>query len=133
MTKYSILYNTENIVQKAGANKDSKDLLITIGIILLVIFAITFLNSSKRSVPLEIENTLITDIENPIGKFFDPRLQLEQQQQQQQFDTTQQPLIKHPMPQQNMIQPQRPNLNTTDSEGIPHGVLNPNTAEYASV
>ena len=126
MTKYNILYNTESIVQSAGAGGEKKDLLITIGIILLVVLAITFLNSSKKMVPLDIENTFDKDIEHPFVKDIErPIAHI--------FDPSKQPSDKQQNLPANIIQTQRQVVNQNDTNTIPHGVLNPNTAEYASV
>ena len=141
MTKYSILYNTQSIVQAAGANKDKKDILVTVGIILLVILAITFLNSSKKSIPLEIENTYDRDIEHPFIKDIEQPFVKDIEQpfvkdiEQPIIKDIEQPIVNafDPRKTHNVIQSQRPIVKKNDSKQIPHGVVNPNVSEYGTV
>lgn len=135
MTKYSIRYNTPSIMQSAGASasKDKKDILVTIGIILLVILAITFLNSSKKSIALDIENTYDKDIEHPFVK--DIEQPFVKDIEQPIIKDIEQPIVNafDPRKSHNVIQSQRTVVQQNDSESIPHGVVNPNVSEYASV
>ncbi|VVU95048.1 hypothetical protein CPAV1605_773 [seawater metagenome] len=149
MTKYSVDYNISpmqigTIVQEGGFLADNKNLLITIGIILLVVLFLSRTSKKNNTViaaAIEIDPTVehIMD-DGSVMKHVDhnPKLHGPYPKGHPLYSACssniiQQPKQRQPPQQQLQIPTNDVRYSPSGGNSVPHGVTNPDIAPYARV